>query len=88
MIGHMRNQPKPLDEFDAARQRKIADSLAVGDKVALTYTKRNGAESSSRGEVAFFNGHIGYDTGSVTVLDPDKGMRTINIHRIIEVRHD
>lgn len=83
-----RNQAKPLSEIEVRYQRKVADILAVTSTyrdVALTYIKRDGTESRSVGRVKFFNGQIGYDTGSVTIDTIDKGYRTINLHRITKV---
>lgn len=86
-LWFMRNQPKPLSEIEARYQRKVADILSkvTYRDVALTYTKRDGSESRSVGRVSFFNGRIGYDTGSVTIETADKGPRTINLHRITKV---
>lgn len=84
----MRNQPKPLDRIDSIRQSHNFNRLPnpeSGKVVKVTYGKRDGSVSSSTGPVAFFNGRIGYDTGSVTIADPTKGNRTINLHRIIDV---
>lgn len=80
-----RNEAKPLDEFSAARQRKMADALEIDQHVTLTYSKRDGSESRATGTVKFFNGKIGFDTGSVTVETSDRGPRTINLHRIIGI---
>lgn len=86
----MRNQPKPLDHIDTLRQRHNGERLNVfygTDKiVTVTYSKRDGSVSSSTGTVDFFNGKPGFDTGSVTIKTEDKGPRTINLHRIIEIR--
>ena len=83
----MRNEPKPLSIPESERQHKNADILsrANGASVRVEYVKRNGETSSSRGEVAFFNGKPGFDTGSVTIADPDKGNRTVNLHRITKI---
>ncbi len=84
----MRNIPKPLDRADSIRQSINARTLQAvpeGKTVHVSYVKRNGEVSSSTGAVAFFNGRIGYDTGSVTIADPVKGNRTINLHRIITI---
>ncbi len=84
----MRNIPKPLDRADSIRQSVNANTLQAvpaGKSVHVSYVKRDGSVSSSTGEVAFFNGRIGYDTGSVTIADQNKGNRTINLHRIITI---
>jgi hypothetical protein len=81
----MRNQPKPLDRPSAMRAYALRDSLTVGRTVALTYVKRDGSVSASAGEVTFHNGAEGMDTMSVTVLDPAKGQRTINLAGILTV---
>jgi hypothetical protein len=78
----MRNEPKPLSPIDARRQRVNQRVLEGLQEVTVKYTKRDGTESSSTGTVKFFNGRIGYDTGSVTIDTPDKGPRTINLHSI------
>lgn len=80
----MRNEPKPLDRATAARAYAYKDTLEkAGDKpVTVHYTKRDGAESSSSGPVKFFNGREGMDTMSVTIDDPNKGPRTINLCRV------
>jgi hypothetical protein len=83
-----RNEAKPLSENDAYHQRKVWRALeSVKDyrDVGLTYIKRDGTTSRSAGKVLFFNGRIGFDTGSVTLDDPAKGQRTINLHRVTKV---
>jgi hypothetical protein len=77
-----RNEAKPLSLTDARRQRVNQRVLEGLTEVTVKYTKRDGTESSSTGKVAYFNGLIGYDTGSVTIDTLDKGPRTINLHRI------
>jgi hypothetical protein len=77
-----RNEAKPLSLADARRQRVNQRVLEGLSEVTVRYTKRNGQESSSTGKVAYFNGQIGMDTGSVTIDTPDKGPRTINLHSI------
>lgn len=84
----MRNEPKPLSFEDARIQRQNRDILVnLNGPVTLHYVKRNGQKSHSTGTVAFFNGTPGMDTGSVTLHTPDKGDRTINLHRIFAI-HD
>lgn len=83
-----RNEAKPLSEHDAYHQRKVwkaLETMPEWREVGLTYVKRNGEKSRSAGKIMFFNGQIGYDTGSVTIDDPVKGARTINLHRVIHV---
>lgn len=82
-----RNEAKPLSEIEARYQRKVMAALLPLDyrPVGLTYTKRDGSEGKSTGMVKFFNGRVNYDTGSVTIEDPVKGMRTINLHRITNI---
>lgn len=83
-----RNVAKMLSVEDNYHQRKVWKALNdVKDHrdVAVTYVKRNGETSRSAGKVLFFNGRIGFDTGSVTIDDPEKGQRTINLHRVIKV---
>lgn len=82
----MRNQPKPLDHIDAKRQSLNAERLrnATGP-VTVHYRKRDETVSSTSGTVEFFNGRVGFDTGSVTIADPVKGNRTINLHRIFTI---
>lgn len=86
----MRNQPKPLDEFDLRRQRVNADVLSDAMRseriVTVEYVKRDGSASSSTGPVVFFNGQPGMDTGSVTIADENKGNRTVNLHRITVIK--
>jgi hypothetical protein len=82
----MRNEPKPLSPEDYTRQMDNRDVLVdVDGDVTIHYVKRNGEQSSSTGTVAFFNGRPGFDTGSVTIADPVKGNRTINLHRIFTI---
>lgn len=82
----MRNQPKPLDRGDSIRQSHNAQALRNRKgEVSVHYIKRDGSQSSTHGTVEFFNGKIGYDTGSVTIADPIKGNRTINLHRIFHI---
>lgn len=82
-----RNQAKRLDFSDTRRQLDVhTELLRRGeDTMKVSYVKRNGQESSSTGTVAFFNGRPGFDTGSVTIADREKGNRTINLHRIIAI---
>lgn len=86
----MRNQPKPLDHIEAMRQRHVGERLnkfyGTDKIVTVVYSKRDGNVSQSTGTVDFFNGTPGMDTGSVTIKTEDKGPRTINLHRIIEIR--
>lgn len=86
----MRNQPKPLNDVERYIQDRALEALqgaqADEQRVEIIYTKRNGDQSSSTGAVAFFNGQPGMDTGSVTILTEDKGMRTVNLHRITKWR--
>jgi len=85
-----RNIAKALSGAETYRQTMAVEALSevqAGDGVVeVRYTKRNGDSSSSTGKVAFFNGRVGFDTGSVTIDTPDKGMRTINLHRITSYR--
>lgn len=87
----MRNEPKPLDRQQArhayAMQAALEAEQAAGKRVTVQYVKRNGDNSSSTGEVSYFNGREGMDTMSVTIATSDKGPRTINlvgITRILE----
>lgn len=86
----MRNQPKPLDEFEYRRQMVnrgvLANAMDKGQPVAVEYVKRDGSVSSSFGQVVFFNGQPGMDTGSVTIADETKGNRTVNLHRITVIK--
>lgn len=81
-----RNEAKPLSPSDRMVQVANHTVLAshVGDKVAVTYVKRNGEESSSTGVVEYFNGKPGYDTGSVTIDTRETKGRptTVNLHNI------
>lgn len=82
----MRNQPKPLDRVDSIRQSLNAERLRNQTGiVTVHYRKRDETVSSTTGTVEFFNGKIGFDTGSVTIADPSKGNRTINLHRIFTI---
>lgn len=82
----MRNQPKPLDRVDSIRQSLNANRLrAANGPVTVHYRKRDNSVSSTSGTVEFFNGRVGFDTGSVTIADPVKGNRTINLHRIFTI---
>jgi hypothetical protein len=84
----MRNEPKPLSREAAARAynfQAALEALTDGPAVTLNYTKRDTSTSSSTGVVRFFNGREGMDTMSVTVETADKGMRTINLARILSV---
>ena len=65
------------------RDEELLAPERLGKHVRLTYVKRNGAESSSTGEVIFHNGREGMDTMSVTLRTADKGDRTINLCRVI-----
>lgn len=82
----VRNIAKPLNELDAKRQqinlRTLEAIQASGKSVTVSYTKRDLSEGTSTGTVAFFNGTEGMDTASVSIADPVKGNRTINLHRI------
>lgn len=81
-----RNVAKPVSEHDAYHAAKVARAIApLTRMVGLTYIKRDGTKSSSSGQVKFFSGVEGMDTHSVTIETPDKGNRTINLHRIIKV---
>lgn len=86
----MRNEPKPLDRTRAARAYNLQEGLSAlkdADRaVRLDYFKRNGSRSSSEGKVMYFNGRDGMDTMSVTIDDPNKGARTINLDLIITAR--
>lgn len=82
----MRNEPKPLDYSESMQQARNTKALmSATGPVTVHYTKRNGQDSTSSGEVKFFNGRVGFDTGSVTIADPVKGNRTINLHRIFKI---
>lgn len=84
-----RNIAKPLSQSDARMQSRNTEILrpfvGTDEPVCLHYVKRNGEKSTSRGTVQFFNGQPGMDTGSVTIADPVKGNRTINLHNIIVI---
>jgi hypothetical protein len=83
----MRNEPKPLSRDEAARAYALQSALEnVDGAVMLTYIKRNGMESSSTGTVRFFSGREGMDTMSVTLETKDKGMRTINLCRVVSAK--
>lgn len=86
----MRNEPKPLDRTRAARAYNLRDGLedlkTADRSVRLDYYKRNGERSASSGKVMFFNGRDGMDTMSVTIDDPAKGARTVNLDLIITVK--
>lgn len=85
----MRNEPKPLDRDEAARAYRLRDRLTEGSEVTLWYRKRDGAASTSTGEVRYFSGKDGMDTMSVTVRTLDKGDRTINLCRVVRFQvHD
>jgi hypothetical protein len=83
-----RNVAKPLNHVDTMRARIYMGVLTrrEGKPVTLTYVKRDGKESTSTGVVNYFSGVQGMDTHSVTLDTPDKGARTINLHRITKVR--
>lgn len=82
-----RNEARPLSATDHAVQTRNLHALqAVTEPVTVFYVKRDGSESQSTGKVAFFNGQPGMDTGSVTIDTDDKGPRTINLHRIVEIK--
>lgn len=81
-----RNVAKPLSPADAAVQNvRHHDLLRRTGPVTVSYLKRDGSKSSSRGKVGFFSGQPGFDTGSVTIETEDKGPRTVNLHRIIQI---
>lgn len=88
----MRNEPKPLTRQQArhayAMQAALEAEQDAGKSVTLNYVKRNGQTSSSSGTIEFFNGREGMDTMSVTVRDPSKGLRTVNICRITSILED
>jgi hypothetical protein len=79
-----RNPTRPLSAADHMRQRTVHASLLKAEDapVRVYYTKRDGSASFSKGPVKGFSGTPGMDTGSVTIEDPEKGPRTINLHRI------
>lgn len=81
-----RNEAKPLTAPQYMRQRVNHTTLSKikeSDKpVRVYYVKRDGNPSFSEGTITHFNGRPGMDTGSVTLDTPDKGARTINLHRI------
>lgn len=52
--------------------------------VTMTYVKRNGQQSASTGLVHGFSGRDGMDTMSVDIVTEDKGIRTINLCRVIK----
>lgn len=83
----MRNEPKPLSQPGAMRAYRLRDKLAEcqdnGTLVHMNYVKRNGERGAVRNaEVRFFTGRDGMDTMSVTVRDPEKGDRTLNLCRV------
>jgi hypothetical protein len=84
-----RNVAKPLSEHDAYHQRKVWKALAAVDyrDVSLEYVKRDGTKGTATGKVQFFNGRVGYDTGSVTIdTTATKGRpTTVNMHRVTKV---
>lgn len=84
-----RNIAKHLDPADNAvqrvRQLDLSDHQSKEHTITVSYIKRDGTKSSSRGRVAFFSGTPGMDTGSVTIDTEDKGPRTINLHRIVGI---
>lgn len=92
--GHMpRNEAKPLTAAETMRQNTARLTLMgfyEGEEADVTYTKRDGSESRSRGPVAYFNGRGGMDTGSVTLdTTATKGRHTtINLHNIITINGD
>lgn len=86
----MRNQPQPLTPEECMRVNTLTVHLqraqAENRPVLLQYVKRNGERSQSTGTVEFFNGSPRMDTGSVTLKTEDKGMRTINLCRVVNMR--
>ena len=82
----MRNEPQRLSPADIFKQTNNLDVLKGASKASVTYVKRDGKTSSSTGTIAYFNGRPGFDTGSVTIQTEDKGPRTINLHRIVDIK--
>lgn len=85
-----RNEALRLSNDDLTRQR-IYHAVLLHAKtnnvpVEVRYIKRDGSASASTGTVGEFSGRPGCDTGSVTIHTDDKGPRTINLHRIVNVR--
>lgn len=84
-----RNIAKHLSPTDHAvqsvRHIDLSHHMSKAHVVTVSYVKRDGNTSSSRGTVGFFSGQPGMDTGSVTIETEDKGPRTINLHRIIKI---
>lgn len=82
-----RNEAQPLSRAGALRAYKLRDNLTrakdEGTTVTMTYVKRNGQNSSSTGLVHQFSGKDGMDTMSVDLVTEDKGIRTINLCRVI-----
>lgn len=85
----MRNVPVPLrpDEYQVVLQHTRTLAIAFNDDVpvTLTYTKRNGQDSSSHGKVDGFVGNAMMDTFSVNIVDVNKGIRTINLVRVKDI---
>lgn len=81
--------PKALSAETTRRQARIADILSgrLGEVVSLTYVKRNGETSSGTGEVLFFNGQPGFDTGAVTLDTTEtKGRHSsVNLHNVLTI---
>jgi hypothetical protein len=82
-----RNEAKPLSRAGAMRAYKLRDNLvraqSEGTEVAMRYVKRDGHQSASVGYVDSFLGVDGMDTMSVNLVTADKGIRTINLSRVI-----
>ncbi len=84
-----RNPARALSPADHAvqsvRHIDLMHHMYKDHVITLSYVKRDGSVSSSRGKVTEFSGLPGFDTGSVTIADEIKGARTVNLHRITKI---
>ena len=83
-----RNEAHPLSQAAAMRAYTLRAALqgaqSNGQEVSMRYVKRDGTESASTGAIVGFPGRDGMDTMSVDIVDRVKGIRTINLNRVIK----
>lgn len=71
-----------LTEREVIRAAAVRSLLNVGERVTLSYVKRDGTESTLTGRVESLKGEG--DKETVTV-ETDKGYRSANMYRILSV---
>lgn len=63
---------------------RLTEAMQDGQAVSMTYWKRDQTYGASTGLVHEFVGKDGMDTMSVNLVTADKGIRTINLSRVIK----